>query len=559
MAVAFAPGNRVGLGSVHSANLHATAPGMRHPKKPGGHRRRLDGVDVDAPRFESPASVQRTARELLEAEGGVAAHHPGVGRTMRRLAQKDPDIVGGMLEKGEQGLGMLGMGAMLGVPAVGGVGKVVQKVGNKTKFTALEKAGGAVSGGMASLHHTTVSDVGHKAGIAKSAGVITQSIADIAAELAHGFGKITGLSGWMHKSYTAKAAKHFAAAEAHSQGFLDAIAKAPQDLAQHMTALHAAALGKDPHAFAAANRSFDEALKAAPDAVKKLVKDNASIAGFVEKTGMALGHHHDAARWSDVRAAIKRAPKAMAGASIHHTLFNGAFIGASFASMGLMLNELKNSFRTLSDMEMDISGRKKSTVGLLFGRVSRPVAEARSKLLKTFFLREATEGVGMVLNVKQAMNRHVGLAAFLVPQGISMGLGALIGESSDKAYARLSAAIDSGEDVPPEAYAGFLTEVSKDLGKKGASSAFTQEIARQYAAEKAAPAAIFKEIENGALKSRIDKLIAANEAAKAATPAAEPSRSHVDKLDKTARPAVGQYTGKLLHEKASEQIAPAVS
>ena len=206
-------------------------------------------------------------------------------------------------------------------------------------------------------------------------------------------------------------------------------------------------------------------------------------------------------------------------------------------------------------MSEDITGKKASTVSILFGKSSATVREARSKLFKNLAVSEATGAVALGVNIVSTVKNFSpisGIVAFTAPQLIGGGISTLIGESTLPVYTELSQAHAAGQKISAEAYAELVGKASPELkARGGSSSVFAKELGKIYAAENASPAQIMREAANGKLVQHVKTLIAANEAAKATSMA---NGSHVAALQKPAaktipsenKPVVGNHTKQLV-------------
>ncbi len=257
---------------------------------------------------------------------------------------------------------------------------------------------------------------------------------------------------------------------------------------------------------------------------------------------------------------VKALPQTIAKSNMREGLVNTAFIAGSAISMFGVATGFIQNLASLKEMHKDITGKSASTYDVLFGKVSVPVADARSKLLKTFTVSGTTDVISLGVAVAGAISKKVPMLAFFAPQVLSMGASTLIGESAMPYYASIKQAHAAGQKIPADAYAELIAKASPELAKRGGSaSVFTQKLAEQYAQNNVSPAQIMREAANGQLIKRVDGIIAANEAAKKTTVntalAAQPQQahSHVAALEgkrngQAVQGVVGEHTARIVSD-----------
>jgi hypothetical protein len=279
-------------------------------------------------------------------------------------------------------------------------------------------------------------------------------------------------------------------------------------------------------------------------------------ADFIKAAGKTTAHFEGANSWGKIGDGIKKMPKAMGQAKLGHFAVNGAFIGLSGLSVINDTRDFKSNLKALKIMFADLAGVDAKTVTtrqVFFGKVPKPVAEARSQLLKTFGVRQVMDVANIVLNVGQAVSRKFSgkllFGAFMGVQAADMATNAILGQTALPLYMafRNEYAKNNGE-LSSDYYAAFIGTFSQDLAKRGGpSNLFTQEIARQLAAEKASPADMLRMVSDGDIKRRVNELIKASEQKQAAGASAA-AASHAP----GKREAVGHHTAKEIKRQAQQ-------
>lgn len=267
---------------------------------------------------------------------------------------------------------------------------------------------------------------------------------------------------------------------------------------------------------------------------------------------------------------IKSLTKSIGKSNVLHGAMNTSFIAGSALSTAGVVKGLGQGIATLKEMEMDITGRDVSTFDILFGKLSKPTAEAKSQLLKSSSLFGVTDVASLSVAVLSTVKNTVSPLAFFIPQLVSMAGGTVLGESIIPEYKAFKQAHASGQEIPVDNYANFIGQASPVLRERGgASSVFTQKLAEQYSAQRVAPQEIMKRISNGTLEKDVKAMIAQAEAEKkaaeksmaAAVPAIDTTaHSHVAALQgkHTAQPAqdvVGKHTAKIVADAAAAKHA----
>jgi hypothetical protein len=205
-------------------------------------------------------------------------------------------------------------------------------------------------------------------------------------------------------------------------------------------------------------------------------------------------------------------PKALAEKPVTAGLMEGAFIATSGLQMASGALGFSKSLFALKQMAFDLTGKKFSTMEVLFKNdVPEVLKNERGQILKSLAVEEGGGALSMGVAIKSAA-RVVSGWVWPVVMGVTIGASMMVGEGMLPTYDQASKAFNAGKPIPPEMYAKIIG-VSKELtNHSGEQGAFAQAIATQYAGENANPADVIREMESGALKKRIEKIIAENEA-----------------------------------------------
>ncbi len=444
-------------------------------------------------------------------------------------------------------------GIFFGIPILGAIGGQIAKLGRKFNSDAVMKTGLAIRRPDHYISKTSLQKASEQV---KMGGVFQKATDGLGAAV-----EKTGAGNWLHTRSLKKAAS----AHAHATSLLERI-EVPQALSAHVDEMRHAITGGingavDIKRFGSAHTALEATLKDAPElakSAKSAVKSLNKLKGLTEK---AHFHHSEALQWKNARTAL---PDMIGKAKIGHAAMQTSIMLMPAFSAFTVARGFQQNLESLKQMHAEMTGvnpAKVSTLSVLFGSVPAPVAQARSQLTKSFFIRIPLSALSFGIAFKQL--RNISMKSMLVQGGIEMGANAVGGmleggESILPYYKSISDAHKSGQPLPVETYAAFIGIASNDLkAKGGAENAFTQEIAKQYAAEKTSPAQILKEIDNGQIMVRVHQLIAANEAAKAAP--APATVSHVGKLKgaHAQQPVVGDHTGKLA-TRVGQNLSPTV-
>jgi hypothetical protein len=288
-----------------------------------------------------------------------------------------------------------------------------------------------------------------------------------------------------------------------------------------------------------------EAGKLATDA-----KIPAAAQKMIATAGEVAKHGEKAVHYKDVAAGIRKMPGEVGKMAAGHTVTNAAFVGVATLGMFNVARNFKQQLNALRQMQADITGQDVSNVSsysVLMGNASKPVADARWQLLKQFGFQSALQAVSILFSVKWLKGNMGGRAMMtqVAVEMVSAPVAEMLSSSVLPTYQGFRDALAKGQAVPVEYYAEFLGVASPELQLRGgASSGFTKELAKEYAAEKASPGQIMKDIADGTLLKRVDAIKARN-AAKTPIHQDAPQVSHVDKLNGKAEalpPVVGKHT-----------------
>ncbi len=493
------------------------------------HRKQKD-VDSTAPTPEQLAEYEKVARETQK----VPAIDKAIGVTNTALS------VGGFVP--------------FVAPVAGWVGDKVAAGGERfaPKLGFIQSIGKGI-GWPARFLKQTFSELGGKmGGFGKAIGRGTQAVFDGAAPVTQFISDKSGLSNWQRRRHFGKAAiAHEKAMELAKT--LD-LSTAPQAVSEHLRDLHNAV-----HLPSGVNH---EAAAAASTAIEKALVDKAVTAEhlkpfqkFITAAEDAAIHSKGAASWKNIGQAVKNAPAALAKAPIGHTVMNGSFIAMSGMSMVADTRSAAKDLASLKQMLADATGKDVkdiSTVKALFGAAPEPVRAARSHLMKNYSLKQLADVGNVALQVMMVVSKRFGMMKSMLAFGgvtaFSKVTDAVMGESTLPVFQAFRDEFMKNKGVvPADYYAAFAGAMVPELRSRGGmESKFAQALGEQLAAEKATPAQMLKELDNGAMSARINKIIVASEeaakTAPAATAAAAPAKGEV----------IGKHTGMLQQQAATQ-------
>ncbi|MBY0408100.1 MAG: hypothetical protein K2Q01_10445 [Rickettsiales bacterium] len=299
-----------------------------------------------------------------------------------------------------------------------------------------------------------------------------------------------------------------------------------------------------------------------------LASGAASKMGF-KKTSEFI---HKPVEYLNPKAKVEKGEMTLGGHINNVMMLGFAGISTYGVAKGFAQNvdSLKHMYSDMTGTPMD----KISTMTLLTSNnVPEMVKQARKHLLAEHMSRGGLGLVNLGLVVRSILRKKsMGMVEFLVPMAAGFGIDFMMGNSVLPYYAGVANAHASGQAIPKEAYAEFLLEASADLKRRGPVGArVAGALGAEFAAENASPGAILKEIEatakahqqgqKGPMDARIDRALAAAEAAKKAKAegkqaqepvAAKGEKSMVERIGAGGKPrdidVQGKFTGKLKQE-----------
>jgi len=366
----------------------------------------------------------------------------------------------------------------------------------------------------------------------------------------------TGLSTWRVNANINSFHKHFAAAKDISHRI--PIQGLEEGAVSHLRTL------------ASAVQSGDPAHLARPEVMESLrTLEQARLSGdaskFITRVSKAVEHKNGALAWSNVSQTVKEAPKTLAKTPVMHGLMNGSFIAMSGLSMFMDSREFLQNLELLKQMHADITGRKISTAGVLFGNVPPIIAESRAHLWKLLGVKMSADLVNIGLNIKMIITRHlnptVAIVGMMGSDAVSRGASTLMGEPITVIYKTISLALKKGEPVEAQAYSALLLAASADLRNHKSGKEFAAKLAEIYAAGKVNPGEVLKKVNSGEIVQDIKRITVAADAA--AQPAPENETSMVQKLKegnnraapaKTDKPILGKHTNQVVSHEAPNNI-----
>lgn len=278
-----------------------------------------------------------------------------------------------------------------------------------------------------------------------------------------------------------------------------------------------------------------------------------AIANAFNRSVNALGSGLEKMRLNKAGGMVRELPAAVGKAGFGSAVFNGVWIAGSALGAVGGVTGFGSGLANLKRMAMELTGRHVSTLDIFFGDVPPVIRRESWQLVKSLLATESSSIFSLGFAVRTLV---VAFSWPLMFATMAFGMGAnmLAGEGLLPTYSAMKEMMKTGQEIPAEAYAKMIGIGSQELKMRGGEEgAFAQALAAQYAAEKALPEQVLREISGGGLKARIEKLIADNAAAKLQAPAAEiaqaPARSHVTALSApqaaVRQPVVGRHTAAL--------------
>ena len=220
------------------------------------------------------------------------------------------------------------------------------------------------------------------------------------------------------------------------------------------------------------------------------------------------------------------------------------------------LNSLKHMYADLTGVPFE----KVSTFSLLTGSVPKMLEEPRKHLIMEYGVRAIIQAVGLAWMIRGLRKAEgISMLAFMVPQAASAGADMIMGSSLMPVYAGVKNAYNSGQPLPPDAYADFVMMGSHDLKIRGeVGRMVAARVGEQYAAARTEPGEVLRELNDGRFMVRVKDLIAAAEAEYAARVAAHKAaeaeaKAKHDAKAHHAEPAEGSMVSKIKGEKPQRQ------
>lgn len=455
----------------------------------------------------------------------------------------------------EKATGYAGMIPFLAMP-IGLVGKGFSWVGNKTNVNVIKKVGG----GLGKPTEYLARDAGETM-LGKPVIAASRVISNASASVVGGVSRTTGLDRFLQRRYTTQAEKQWVKARTLLDGLPEAPAHLRSEVSEMQALVRSTAKPNAGHIAQletllekvekpvekAAKAVSKEAAKASEKASKAFSKP---LAKATKSLGKAASHVGSAEHWGNVEKGMRAVPDKLSKMDTGHVLMNSAFAAGSAVSMASDLRTFGQKIAALKIMYHDLTGQNISTFGLLVGKVPPVIAAARSKLRKTLVIKEATDAISVGISLRELSNRHFSGSAkamigFMAAGMIGSTAESMLGDTSIQVYQAMKTSFD-GQPKSQDYYAEYIGEISTDLKKRGgASSKFTQAVAKQYADEHATPEQILREINSGALNKRIDALIAA-----------APQPEHPADKAKQERTVMGKHTEKVMNKAAVQSQQP---
>lgn len=455
------------------------------------------------------------------------------------------------------------------VPAVSKLAGGTAWLANEFGATKIARGGERVKEGINNFADKKFSDVFRKAPFSKEIASASQNAVNAIGNGVNRFTEATGLNKVAPKYHDWRSGKHAARLQkmVSNSAALDEVKKklphngyqAAREILDHaklpVGQIDLAKLDAHSAAFA---QGLSEATGKFSASERMAIK---SVENIAKTAGKAAASHGNAASLKNMGVVVKELPKAIGSSKLLPGVANTAFIGMSALGMFNGVRDFAKNISALKEMSSAITGKKTSTLSVLLGDVPKEIAADRSKIMGNLAISEATSATSLVMSVLSAAKNRIGMIGFLIPDLVGRGAGYLIGDSVASTYTQMKKAHAAGQEIPVAAYAELIGNTSKDLKARGGiSSPFTEEIAKQYAAEQISPSQVMKEAANGGVPRRINAIVAANEAAKHAEAASQ--HSHVAALNRPktqqTQPVLGKHTEQLVANagKANHALTP---
>jgi hypothetical protein len=263
---------------------------------------------------------------------------------------------------------------------------------------------------------------------------------------------------------------------------------------------------------------FENAMNSAQEALKGITnkdlnKQIGSVKGGLEElmhnVSQTHSMHQSSRGWADIKGAIASVPEKLKGVKLQDALWKTSIHAGNAMMAYSNIKQTSTGLSALKDMTQALTGKRPSTLGILFGSgLPETVKEARSQYMKSGLVRTLSDALGIFVNTKYSGNVGGGMKGLAMVIGIPMlvsKVSEMVTNNNQSAdvFAQMRDAQGTGEGIPFELIAQFIGVTSKKAKAAGGpENKSVQLIAQQYAAEGASPEQILQEIENGTLDQR---------------------------------------------------------
>lgn len=458
------------------------------------------------------------------------------------------------IEKYNGYIGMAGFGAM-GLPFVGAG---LNKVGGWTGFSALNSLGN----GFKKAGEMTFAEVGHATGLGGVFSPIGKAFDGVTSLSARAL-QATGLTKVASNMHAGRFQSHMGKVHA-ALGALGNVTDAK--LAGHISEITTHLNGPISHGtFEKVEKALADATTHAAEVGHPAAKQIGKLTSAVEK---AATSHYFADGYAHLGEYAKKSSSRIAQGGALHGLMNASFIAGAGITDYRMTTDLMKSLKNLKTMHAKLSGQSEddiSTLGLFLGKVSEPVEQARTEILKEFGPSIVLNAMNTVVNIKLAANQKSGglIMMMALPMLESMVARGFLGGKLLPTYNKMQDMQCAGEEVPAEMYATLIGSASKELRERGgADSNFAKALSVFYAEHHAKADTVLREVHDGTIKKRVKQLqqehdayvkehpeVAQSEAAEKAKNTVSKNESFVDRIagkgKEMTRNIVGDHTAKL--------------
>ena len=387
--------------------------------------------------------------------------------------------------------------------------------------------------------------------VSKKIGTASQTVADAVGNGVNKAASVTGVQNFAPRPSMMRASGHLgtlkeAINKFDQNGF---VAKDFRSAIDQMVKLAESQKGMSTAEFEPHKNAFLKLIEQNKNSLDK--KEIKTLNRILTSVGKAANSHKNASIWGNLGQMFKAVPGAIKSSKVLPGVANAALIVLAVASLVRVVTNFFKNVAGLKAMSKDITGKETSTMDIFRGKVPDAIKDGRSKLIKSSAVSAVTDTVSLGLVTAMAVKGSVGALSFMGPQAVSMGINAMIGESSLQVYSALSQAHASGQKITGEAYAALIGATSHEIkARGGADSIFAKKMGEVYAAENASPAQVLREIDSGKFMEHINTLMVAAKTAPAAA-AVVAAGSHVAALQKSSnpmeqKPVVGNHTAQLV-------------